>query len=365
MSVRARIVGLASGVAVLLTSMAAAPVAGATAPAGPPPVTAPFVVIGSVGGACLQGFPAADPLFDGDSVRIVHKRGARTLARKTVTVAAGKFKYCRPPLLAGDRISIKHGTSTRTITVPAISGRIDTAADLVVVDVPAENRDLRLQWRDMVLGQSIGGQDRYVTADVDGHRAVDLKGDIDVRGGDWVYVWWNSPAGDSFMRILGTPSVRAKLGDRVVRGSGAPGSRVTARLRTSGGAMRATATATVGTGAPAFSAKLALAGKAATPKAGDRLSLSEIPGRTLTLRRGDVAVDPSSGGLLTATCPADGQYIVLRNGQLAAGGAIPGDGHLFIGPLDPSLDPLPPATKVVLGCETEDGLGQLWSTTPG
>ncbi|MFN8622949.1 MAG: hypothetical protein U0869_19600 [Chloroflexota bacterium] len=342
---------------------AGAAAGGAATPAGL--VTQPFAVTVSVWGACLRGFRGTTELVNGDAVKVVHKRGATTLATQTVTVRKSRFTYCHPIIQPGDRFTITHGADKRTITVPDLTATIDPDLDRITGVAPTSAPDLRVDWSDRVAGLVIGGDIEQPSIDpATGDWADDLSGKVDIRNGDIVHVWFTTADQDTFERLFGTPSVWAQVGSARVAGTGVTASRPSVGLRTAGGgSVRGTFTATIKPGAPSFAGVLRKKGAKVAARAGDELSISTLPARSITLGGTGLAVTKAAGGTLTATCPAGGQYAITVNGALAGGGSVGGDGQVTQHPLDLSLKPLKVGTVVVLACETPDGLGQRASLT--
>jgi hypothetical protein len=333
---------------------AASPVSARPSPAAVP------VIVGQLHTGCLT--VSAAPV--GHTVRITQRRAGKKLATASFVAVDQPTRVCGlKPMLAGDVLTvaeISDGiTTSRKVTVPALTIVVDPVADTMRMTVPAPSVIIGFQVTPLAASLATVGPLSNGQTDGEGRFTWDPGRELAGAFGRVSFVG----ATEAFDLVDGSPSLAATAGSATVRGTGSYGEKVSVRLTSSTGKLKATAKATIGPGAePRFTATLKNANGARVKAApGDRISLSTIPNKRFTVRPSSLQVDPNSGGggSLSATCVDREAYVIHLDGASMATGTVGDDGSVTLDPIVAQPGPLPVGSKVQVGCENASGLGQL------
>lgn len=126
-------------------------------------------------------------------------------------------------LEVGDTLRGKVGATSRTLTIPKITMRIDRAADVIHGKAPS-GAELFVGVYEMTF--PFGGHSSTATTSDEGSYSADLSSEYDIIGGDMVVVRWRSDADDSVSSSAMTPYLSLTLGRPGVSGVARPNSLV-------------------------------------------------------------------------------------------------------------------------------------------
>ena len=173
---------------------------------------------------CVSG-----PWADGTRVRFTLKSAGGVLKKQVITTAAGgEANACfGPPMVPGDRITVKVGSTSRTLSVPKLSlGKLDRVQDLITGAGPS-GKEVRITVNRCPPSSSPGGDcpDKLVLKRVvqGGTFSVDVSHSLDLRGKDFVEVVARNASGDRFRVARSVPEFSVTLGHSFISGALPPG----------------------------------------------------------------------------------------------------------------------------------------------
>ncbi len=246
------------------------------------------------------------------------RRGAE--ARSTISAtsnSSGYFTvYFTEAIQAGDSVEVQlPGEPLITIPVVSLTLEADRPADIVSGTAPA-NAQLSL----FVQDDRVSYLFRSATADAGGRFAVSVGDAFDLIPGTNVSLTYTSP--DGFSVVLSSwrvPGVEVRYGYDYVYAYGKPGEPAVFTLRNASGAVKATATAQIGSSGSASTRLIAIGacGGNADIVPGDQLEaqIGSAPPETINVVAArvtgfDTAADTVSGGV-----PSNGKVIVYARDE--------------------------------------------------
>ncbi len=145
------------------------------------------------------------------------------------------------PINPGDRLIATDGSTSRTFIVPMISYQINRVTDVISGRAPKNSS---------VWVEVYGCQQPFNPEDCDtvwederstnakGRFSADTTGGYDIRGNDWVGVYWENSDGDEVFRELPAPALNVIVNNNVVFGHSVPRTAVSVWLFDSQGRQR-------------------------------------------------------------------------------------------------------------------------------
>ncbi|CAN5191080.1 hypothetical protein BH24CHL7_BH24CHL7_17230 [soil metagenome] len=261
---------------------------------------------------CINGRLSDDAAF-----KVVWRDGAGVLKLKEVAHMAGSSGYwsaCADPvrlLAVGDRIKVTVGAIVRTFVIPKLTLNVDRAANVFKGKAPSGSA-VHLSYQPGIFADYTVG--KTVQADAKGRWSY-RKAGLDIWGGIYADIRWNSPKNDQISLYGVAPVLTATIGSPRITGSTRSGTTVKAKLLNAATmALRARATGVAG-GNGEFSMRMRdTAGNPVPVKVGNRLralSLAEdadwiVPGAEVSA---NVATDTVTGRCHDAGT-SDGLYWV-------------------------------------------------------
>lgn len=265
----------------------------------------PVRFIADIGESCINGSAVADLAF-----RLVQLGPTGKKLRGVDIVATGGFwSDCDgPSVRAGQTLEArKDGDAIHTFVVPALTVVPGRATDVLRGTAPG-GQDVGFTLIHCFPG-STGCADSVTVApqpvDADGHYTVDVGGQMDLRGGDIAIAHWIAPLGDDLYARTDAAVMEVRARKAVVFGHARPGSRVTIRLLSSGGALRAKGSVTVASFG-GWSVTLKHDGKAVKARVGDRVTASFATDASLKVRAVELTANLGAG-TLQGVCQPHGE----------------------------------------------------------
>jgi hypothetical protein len=244
------------------------------------------------------------------------------------------------PVAAGQQIEIRqNGGLVRLFIVQPLTIRADRAGDVLSGRGPAGSQ---VQVTVNACGgvapacQAVEVLDEAVAVGVDGRWSLNTA-PHDLLGGDGLVVAWESTFGDTFFWNQGVPYVEVKAGSATVTGRGPTGTTQRVDVRTAGGVLRGSGSATITSPFGSWSATVRMGGAKVRVRVDDRVSIVGQDGPALRARAFDLQVLRAQDRA-TGTCFPDRAVgvRVIADGNLAmiASGTAEPDGTWEIDGLD-------------------------------
>jgi hypothetical protein len=294
-----RIAGLLTMLALLLTASPAA-IAG-----GPVPFT--FTVY--IGGCSVSGLGP-----NSASITITLKNAEGQLKAKTTVTSdsSGNWHqdYClNRSFESGDKVTASTASLSRTFTIPTLTATVDRQTDLVKGFGPPSTT-LQLSLYSCITFGCTTVASPAVSTDGAGKFQKDFTGTHDTKGGDYVYVYWTSPHGDTVATYTYFAMVDVILGRSEMTGDAAAGQGVSITLK-HGSTVKGTAHAAGAVHGNYFNADFRRSnGTPALPDIGDTVKPSF--GSAFTLTNISV-VGHASTEMVTGKCPAHRPFQVYAH----------------------------------------------------
>lgn len=292
-------------------------------------------------------------------VTLTQKRGGAVIRTASGKTSSNRdTSLCVSAMRIGDVLVIKQATRKRTLTVPPLEAK-PNANDTVTGRLPLSQGTIDL---DLVLG--LGGRENE-TIDLptpmrraDGTFTQHVEANI--NGSDRTWLRWTSPKGDQWFAISDMlPAFIAEAGAAKATIVDRVGRTVTLTLRSAGGAVRGTATATLGKGTKVVTFRKN--GDPVIAQIGDRVSTSSLSGKSLALTDHALTLDGTAhGGDLTASCVPDARWRVdvFQGARIVyAWGGTTETGTVEFSDVIVEADD-PTGYRVVLECESPNGFVQ-------
>ncbi len=303
------------------------------------------------------GLPCVEvDTWAGGDVTATQRRAGKVIKTVTVKPRTATGTVCLKPFKSGDQLTIKRGSASRKITVPAATLSVDLASDTVSGTLPAATSQIGLLIQDFTAGLYAGTSLTSTVSVTGGTFSTSLSGVLDLARGDRVAATWSNGA-DTWKVVRETGTAVVRVGDAAVAGTGRIPSTMTVTLRTSRGKLRGTAKARVqespSASAGFFNATFRKNGRRVAAVGGNRVTATQLSG-TFTIPRGAPAIDVAANRV-TASCDAGSDWLVLNDGTKVAGGRTV-SGAISVSPVNP-YGPLALGTRVTVACQAPSGFG--------
>jgi hypothetical protein len=230
---------------------------------------------------------------------------------------AGCFPFITPTVInGGDRLRIVAGSTVRHLTVPRLEPRINRVGDVISGRAaPGVDVDILVSHRSNFKASS---EHPFADqADVNGRYRVDTTAELDLLGGDQVFVVVQQGS-DLFGALANVPFMQVSHANNFVLGTVNNGTDLALELYNPNGIRKAVATA----GPIVFGffevAMFRADGRAAYPLAGDRLIASFSSDARLRLPASSLR-GTAVGDVISGRCMADAPYELLAGFERFAG----------------------------------------------
>lgn len=348
---RARRLAALAAFAVSIASFTAFAVGVATAL----PAAAADIDLGIEATIGLPCFPVDS--WGSGSVTVVQKRAGTKLKTVTISPTAGGAA-CVKPLKGGDVLVISRGSTSRTVTVPRGTMAVDLAANTIRGTVPPAVSQAKLTIQDFTAGYSTGVALAPSVAVASGGFGTDTTGSLDLGRGDRVIATWTDGS-DTWHLVRETATAIVQPGSDQLTGTGRPGSAAKVTIKTAKGIVRGVATATIKAqpiaSAGFFEASVRKSGKPVLVASGNLVVAKgvtgsfKVPGVAMSVDR--------AGNSVSATCPRNSDWIVLRDLTKVASGRS-ATGAIHVSGVDPSGS-VALGTRILVGCQVPSGFGAV------
>jgi hypothetical protein len=291
------------------------------------------------------------------TVTITQKRSGKVI-KKANAVQGTMLVGCVTPLKSGDVLVVARGTTKRTVKVPNASLIANLTTNVISGIVPAAATQVKLAVQDFTAGFSTGLTVTPPVTPVAGAFTSDVSASLDLGRGDRAILSW-SDGSDGWRIIRQSWTAIVEPDVEFATGTGKPGAKVTVTLKTAKGVVRGVATTTVKTQPSAsagfFDAAFRKKGKSILVKAGDVITATGVSGSFKVPSSRPVV--SAAGNRVDATCPANSDWLVLRDLTKVAGGRTV-NGSISVSPVNPHGS-LSLGTRVLVACQTPKGFGVI------
>lgn len=290
------------------------------------PITAladgPLVLDMRVGGKCVAGHkPAGDPI----TVRLLRSDGS-TRSTRTDTTSSLEWRVCFNVPVAGSRVRLSTTFApVRTVRIPKLTAVANRVTNVVSGQAPAGGH-LSITYHSCHPGECVPWPSRSATASSQGRYHKDLStgsSPADIDGSDKIEVRYQNSHDDSFRRTAYAAYMEVQAPNRL-RVSCQPEGTTTVKLRSAGGALRASKSFTLAKGCGGAPGSFKRNGNAVNVRVGDRITADFAS--DASLRWPAISVSAQLGGhLLTVHCLPQANFMVSVG---------PGTGTRYIGTTD-------------------------------
>ena len=344
---RARLATALTAFAISIASLAA--------PFAAVPVRAADIDLGIQAGI---GLPCIEvDSWGAGTVTITQKRSGKVI-KKATAVQGTQLIGCVTPLKSGDVLVVARGTTKRTVKVPSASLTANLTTNVISGTVPPSATQVKLAVQDFTAGFSTGLTITPSVTPVAGAFTFDTTASLDLGRGDRAILSW-SDGSDGWRIIRQSWTAIVEPDVEFATGTGKPGAKVTVTLKTAKGVVRGVATTTVKTQPSAsagfFDAAFRKKGKSILVKAGDVVTATGVSG-SFKVPSGRPVVS-AGANRVDATCPANSDWLVLRDLTKVAGGRTV-NGSISESPVNPHGS-LSLGTRVLVACQTPKGFGVI------
>jgi hypothetical protein len=259
-----------------------------------------------VGGKCVTGHkPTGDPI----TVKLLRSDGS-VRATRTDDTTELEWRVCFPVAVMGSRVRLTHFGATRTVRIPNLTAAANRVNNLVNGRAPAGGQ-VSIKYHSCHPGECVPWASRLATANDDGRYRKDLSTGstpADIDGSDKIDVSYQNNQGDSFTRTTYAPYMEIQA-PNTVRVRCQPEGTTVVKLRTSGGAVRATKSFTFDKACDAASGTFRKSGSPVNLIVGNRVTADFASDASLTWPA--MAVSGQLGGhQLSGHCTPDSYFMV-------------------------------------------------------